>query len=188
MRKTLSWYCLNLKKFLPLLILLLVSFFSAGFQPFCGATKADQAGTVVYVFLMEDCPISQSYTPALKVLHQSYGFEFIGVFANASSTEETMQTFQKKYAIPFSLKLDADNKISQALGAQITPEVFALDKATEKILYQGRIDNTFFSLGSRRGVTTSHDLREALEAIKTGKPIAVAKTEAIGCLITPRKN
>ena len=169
--------------------MLLAGFF--GSQSISDASQTIQSGTVVYVFLMEDCPISQSYTPLLQQLHQNYaksGFEFIGVFANASSTEETMQAFQKKYALPFPLTLDADNKIFHSLGAQITPEVFVVNKASKKILYQGRIDDTYFGLGRRRGVTTSHDLREALEAIKAGRPVAVAKTAAIGCLITPRKN
>jgi peroxiredoxin len=131
---------------LPPLFLLLASFFSAGFQSFHSTTKPGQTGTVVYAFLMEDCPISQHYTLELKQLYQSYannGLEFIGVFANASSTEETIQAFQKKYALPFLLKLDADNKIFRALGAQISPEVFVVDKASNKILYQGRIDNAF---------------------------------------------
>jgi thiol-disulfide isomerase/thioredoxin len=139
---------------------------------------------------MEDCKICQSYTPTLKALHQNYakeGFEFIGVFPNASSSRESVLSFQKNYALPFPVKLDLGNKLSRALGARLTPEVFVVDNASEKILYQGRIDNAFFKLGQRRSVITTHELRDALEAIKSGKPIAVVKTEAVGCFITPRK-
>ncbi|MCI0693820.1 redoxin family protein [candidate division KSB1 bacterium] len=152
-----------------------------------GETKAD---FTVYIFLTEDCKICQSYTPALRELHQTYakdGFEFIGVFPNASSSQESMLSFQKTYALPFPAKLDIGNKISQSLGARLTPEVFVVDKASNKILYQGRIDNAFFKLGQRRSVITTHELQDALAAIKSGKPVAVAKTEAVGCFITPRK-
>jgi peroxiredoxin len=146
--------------------------------------------TVVYIFLTEDCKICQSYTLTLKKLYQNYsgaGFEFIGVFPNASSTAATLASFQKQFAIPFQVNLDHDNAISRALGARVTPEVFVVDKAANKVLYQGRIDNTFFSLGQRRSITTTHELSEALAAIQLGKPLTIAKTEAIGCIITPRK-
>lgn len=46
-------------------------------------TKIGCAGGVVYAFLAEDCPISQSYTLTLQELHRTYtktGFEFVGVF------------------------------------------------------------------------------------------------------------
>lgn len=144
----------------------------------------------VYVFLTEDCKICQSYTPTLKALHQTYapdGFEFIGIFPNASSSRESMLSFQKSYALPFPVKLDIGNKISRALGARLTPEVFVVDNASNRILYQGRIDNAFFKLGQRRSVITTHELQDALAALKRKQPVAVAKTEAVGCFVTPRK-
>ncbi len=154
---------------------------------FVGGPKAD---FIVYIFLMEDCKICQSYTPTLKELHQTFareGFDFIGVFPNASSSPESMLSFQKTYALPFPVKLDTGNKISRALGARLTPEVFVVDNASNKILYQGRIDNAFFKLGQKRRVITTHELQDALEALKRKQPVAVAKTEAVGCFITLRK-
>ncbi|MGH7453690.1 MAG: redoxin domain-containing protein [bacterium] len=152
-----------------------------------GGSKAD---FTVYIFLMEDCKICQSYTPTLKALYQTYapdGFDFIGVFPNASSRQESILSFQKTYALPFPVKLDIDNKISRVLGARLTPEVFVVDKASNKVLYRGRIDNAFFKLGQRRSVITTHELQDALAALKRKQPVAVAKTEAVGCFITPRK-
>jgi len=145
---------------------------------------------VVYIFLAEDCKICQSYTLTLKDLHREYsqhGFEFAGVFPNAASTPEALSAFQEKYSLPFQVKLDVNNQLSRALGAQITPEAIVVESASNKILYQGRIDNTFFALGQRRSITTTQELREALAAIKSGQKIKVTKTEAVGCLITPRK-
>jgi len=145
---------------------------------------------VVYIFLAEDCKICQSYTLTLKDLHREYsqhGFEFVGVFPNASSTPQTLSAFQKRYNLPFPVKLDVNNQISHAFGARITPEVVIVEKASNEILYQGRIDNTFFALGRRRSITTTQELREALAAIKARQKIKVTKTEAVGCLITPQK-
>ena len=172
---------------LALLILAFACLYNFDIRVSASGPKAD---FTVYIFLTEDCKICQSYTPTLKVLYQTYapeGFEFIGVFPNASSTQESMLSFQRNYALPFPVKLDNGNGISRSLGACVTPEVFVMDKVSGKVFYQGRIDNAFFKLGQRRGVITTHELQDALAAIKTGKPVAVAKTEAIGCFITPRK-
>jgi len=164
----------------------------AGFRlaPVISAPAPSRNPVVVYIFLAEDCKICQSYTLTLKDLHREYsraGFEFVGVFPNAASTPQTLSAFQEQYDLPFPVKLDVNNQLSRALGAQITPEAVVVESASNKILYQGRIDNTFFALGRRRSITTTQELREALAAVKSGQKIKVTKTEAIGCLITPRK-
>jgi hypothetical protein len=172
---------------LSLLIVALSGLTNLENKLFAGEPKA---AFTVYIFLMEDCRICQSYTLTLKELHQKYGrdgFDFIGVFPNASSSPESMLSFQKTYVLPFPVKLDIGNKISQSLGARFTPEVFVVDNASSKILYQGRIDNAFFKLGQKRSVVTTHELQDALSALKRKQPVAVTKTQAVGCFITPRK-
>ena len=49
--------------------------------------------------------------------------------------------------------------------------------------YRGRIDDTYFGYGKRRFAATHHDLRDALEAVLSGKPVHERTTEAIGCFI-----
>jgi peroxiredoxin len=188
-KKLLQAFCEAKGRILPLALVVFAFGILLNFDNKLSA-GGPKAVFTVYVFLMEDCKICQSYTLALKDLHQTYaqdGFEFIGVFPNASSSRESMLSFQKIYALPFPVKLDIGNKISRTLGARLTPEVFVVDNASNKILYQGRIDNAFFKLGQRRSVITTHELRDALAAIKSGKPVAVVKTEAVGCFITPQK-
>ncbi len=152
------------------------------------AAAPAKSGVAVYVFLAEDCVISQSATLALKSLHREFqgAIDFVGVFANASSTVETVAQFRKKYEMPFGLKLDDDNQLLRALGARVTPEVFAVEQASQKILYKGRIDDSFARVGQRRSVVTSHELQDALAAIVKGDTIAVKETQAIGCFITRR--
>ena len=43
-------------------------------------------------------------------------------------------------------------------------------------------------IGKPRRVITVHDLRDALDAVIAGKPVARPRTEAIGCYITPLKS
>ena len=67
----------------------------------------------VYVFLHESCVIRQYYTLPLRELHEEYANEsvqFIGLFPNFSSKPKQIETFKKKYQIPFELKTDYYHK------------------------------------------------------------------------------
>jgi peroxiredoxin len=143
----------------------------------------------VYVFLSETCPICESYTLTLKALYSRYSsksVKFIGVFPNHYSDEKGLSEFKKKYAIPFDLVLDKKNVLTKRLKASITPEVFVED-ADKKIIYSGRIDDSFYAIGKRRNVITSNDLELALEAIASGKAPVQCKTQAVGCIISSSK-
>jgi hypothetical protein len=50
-----------------------------------------------------------------------------------------------------------------------------------ELLYRGRIDDRYVDFGKRRPEPMTHDLREALEAILAGRPVARPRTEPIGC-------
>ncbi len=139
----------------------------------------------VYVFLREDCVISQNYTPTLNRLYEQYrsariGFQ--GVFPG--SRDAQVNAFREKYKIAFPLKTDHYLAVTKKMGATITPEVIIYNNACETVLYQGRIDDTYVRVGKRKSVATTSELADALSAIINNSPIAVRKTEAIGCLIT----
>ncbi len=145
--------------------------------------------TTVYVFLSENCPICQSYTLTLKQLDTKYKskhIRIIGVFPNYYSTQETIDEFKKKYAIPFDLVIDKKGELTKHFKASITPEVF-VESPAKKLLYSGRIDDSFYALGKRRQVITSTELADAIEEIVSGKPIKITKTQAVGCIITTSK-
>jgi peroxiredoxin len=172
------------------LALLATTLIALGIHRVLNGESALESSVTVYVFLAEDCPISQSATLELKSLFREYNsnrVEFTGVFANSASTEAGMAQFRQKYEIPFSLKFDAANRIMKSLGARVTPEVFVVQQASRRVLYKGRIDNSFARVGQRRQIVTAYELREALSAITGGRPVPVKETQAIGCFITPRQ-
>jgi peroxiredoxin len=139
----------------------------------------------VYVFLREDCVISQNYTSTLNRLYQIFSSQkigFIGLFP--STRDESIVAFRNKYHINIPLKSDYFQTITKELGATVTPEVIVYNEICNEILYQGRIDDTYFRVGKKRSVTTTAELEEALKAIVNGKTIAVRKTQPIGCLIS----
>mgnify|MGYP003484179877 CR=1 FL=1 len=78
----------------------------------------------------------------------------------------------------FPIIADSDRKVADLYGAQKTPEVYVLGpKGT--LLYRGRIDETHDDPKNVK----SPDLRNALEAILSGKPVPAAETKAFGCSI-----
>lgn len=164
-------------------IILLFSVLIIGLSGF--TQKSTPKETTVYVFLSESCPICQSYTLTLKKLYTKYSnknVKFIGVFPNYYADSDSVNTFKKKYSIPFDLILDKNGALTKRFGAKITPEVF-VENATHDVLYSGRIDDSFYALGKRRNVITSNDLDNVLDEITTHKNIKTSKTQAVGCII-----
>lgn len=146
-----------------------------------------QASYEVYVFMGEECIISQYYTLRLKQLWKEYASEsiqFKGLFPNPSSSSEKIKAFQDKYELPFPLSLDLQQEQMHRFGAKVTPEVVVFDKVKQQILYQGRIDNTYFRVGKRRAITTRTELDEVLQAIQADKIPTVENAPAVGCFIT----
>jgi cytochrome oxidase Cu insertion factor (SCO1/SenC/PrrC family) len=73
---------------------------------------------------------------------------------------------------------DPGNKVADAYDAQHTPTVYVID-AQGKVRYEGRIDENY---ENPKGVT-SPDLKNALDSLLAGKPIAKTTTKAFGCSI-----
>ncbi len=149
-------------------------------------TKASDSITV-YVFLLESCQICQNQTAELNEIHQKYaesGIEFLGIFPNNElSTQEGIDSFQTKYNLKFPFKFDPDQIIASQFQASITPEVVVVRNADQKILYRGKIDNSYERVGVRRSVITEFYLKDALNQILENKEISIPQTSPVGCFI-----
>jgi peroxiredoxin len=148
------------------------------------ALKANDSISV-YLFLLDDCIICQSYSPKLNTLYQNYGqdYKFIGLFPNFSSKPQKIKEFKEKYNIQFELKTDYWKTMVKKFGIEVTPEVIVYDERKDRILYKGRIDNEFAALGKRRKIVTTDELNEVLATLLSGDKRTFAFTEAVGCFI-----
>jgi peroxiredoxin len=147
--------------------------------------NAQEKDYTLYIFLLDNCKICQSYTLKMNELYDEYHemVEFIGVFPNIVSTQEKIDAYKEKYKVEYPLITDYDKALAKGLNATITPEVFLIDNNTEEVLYSGRIDDEFFRVGKRKQVVTSFELKDALEGLSKNEEISVKNTEAIGCFI-----
>lgn len=168
----------NFKKIITFMVLSLAICFA----------KAQADSITVYLFLSESCPICQSVTIELKKLYAEYnskGIGFVGLFPNATlSDEQTRKAFAKKYNLPFVLKEDKRQQLTQQYGATTTPQVFVVRNSDGVVLYSGKVDNSFEALGKKRQVTTEHYLQKALNDILSGRTPDPAQTAPVGCFIS----
>jgi len=155
---------------------------------FCSTLSIAQTDSLkVIVFLSETCPICKSTTPELRKLYTEFGskgVEFIGVFPSQTATNEnSRKAFAEKYNLPFKLIDDPQQSLTNRLNAEITPEVFVLNKKNNQLIYRGLIDNSYIRVGKRRSITTEFHLRKALEQFFAGNVDQIKSTEAVGCII-----
>ena len=137
----------------------------------------------VLIFYGQDCPISNSYAPEINRICASYtNFAFYIVQVDPDLTRATAKEHARQYALQAPVLLDPEHRLVKRLKATVTPEAVIVGKKSQ-ILYRGRIDDLYASLGKKRSAATQHDLREALDAISAGKPVKKKETKANGCLI-----
>ncbi len=139
----------------------------------------------VDLFLAADCPIANRYAPEIERLHLAYrerGVVFRLVFPDRDLDERTVRRHLAEYGLTAPFVIDRDRALVNRAKATITPEAVVFDPE-ERIVYRGRIDNRYASLGKRLAEATEFHLRDAIEAVLSGRRPAVAETDAVGCLI-----
>jgi thiol-disulfide isomerase/thioredoxin/mono/diheme cytochrome c family protein len=140
---------------------------------------------IVLVFTNASCPLVQRYWPTLRSLAESYGnkgVQFVAINAADEDSIVGMATQAVQYDVPFPAVRDAGGACARALGVRRTPEAVLLD-ADRRLRYRGRIDDQY-RLGGVRAAPTSHDLKDALDAVLAGQKVTRPETEVDGCPIT----
>ncbi len=141
----------------------------------------------VYVFLHDECVISQYYTPLLTEYYNQYHSKkigFIGYFPNFSTKPAQIKAFGEKYKLEFPLHQDYYKDWTRKLGITITPEVAVVDHRSERLLYRGRIDDSYVRVGKRKLNPQHADLKSIIESWLSGNPpLATIETQSIGCFI-----
>ena len=140
---------------------------------------AGKNGTVL-IFIAVQCPVSNAYNERMTQLAADYkarGINVIGINANVSEDAAAVKAHAQEHKLSFPILKDPGNKIADKLGASVTPEAYFLD-ANNKLLYHGRIDNA-----RNPAQLETSDLRNALDAALSGKPVEKTEARAFGCTI-----
>ncbi|MDZ4701709.1 MAG: redoxin domain-containing protein [Rhodothermales bacterium] len=153
------------------------------------------AEVLVMIFTCNHCPTAQAYEERMKQLvvdYQDRGVAVVAVspndpasvrldelgYTDLSDSFEEMQIRAADMAYNFPYLYDGETQeMSKAYGPVATPHVFVFDR--DRVLqYIGRIDDE-----ERIGKAKTHDLRDALEAMLAGRPVANATTKTFGCSV-----
>ncbi len=139
----------------------------------------------VLLFVATDCPNSNTYAPLLTRLYRDYGPRgvlFWSVYSDPADTAQKVRQHDADYSLPYPALLDPRQLLARHTGARSTPEAVILDP-DGKELYRGRVDDRFVAIGKTRYAPTESDLRDALEAVLAGRPVAHPVTKVLGCAI-----
>jgi thiol-disulfide isomerase/thioredoxin len=142
---------------------------------------------LVVAFTDIGCPLCQKYAPTLVKLEKEYAAKGVAfLFVNPISTDDidglkkavAGQGFAGRYVH------DKDRKLTAALGATSTTEVFVLD-AARTIVYRGAVDDQY-GLGYALDAPRATYLTTAIDDAIAGRQPVVAATTAPGSPLRSR--
>jgi thiol-disulfide isomerase/thioredoxin len=143
---------------------------------------------IVLFFVSPYCPTSNTFVKEMNQIANDYSdrvtFYFIHADPDLKLTDVLQHT--EMNAIKSAVLMDKEQVLAKRMQARITPETVVLGP-DDQVLYQGRINDLYLGPTKRQRQATTKDLRDALDAVLAGKPVAMPKTEAFGCKISGLK-
>lgn len=155
----------------------------------CGLALTGAPGAEIWFFLLEDCAVSRYYVPEIaRICEEGKG---AGMHCTVWLVNESLSDRQATEAATgmglarVEVRVDRGQEHVRRSGATVTPEA-AVYTADGRLAYRGRIDDTFFGWGRRRGAVTERNLRDAVKAALDGAVVAGPWPEPVGCYIEKR--
>lgn len=148
--------------------------------------KIEKGHTGALFFVTNDCPVSNYYAHEIRRICDDYVKRGVGcslVYTDATLTDEQAKKHAQDYGHGAYPKfVDRTHALVKATGAAITPTAVVI-RPDGSIAYRGRIDNSYAAIGVQRRVVTQHDLRDALDSVFAGRPVARPEEPPVGCYI-----
>lgn len=146
-----------------------------------------QAPALVVAFLSNHCPFVKHVQAGFVALAREYRSRGVAVVAIASNDIEShpedgpepMKREAARAGYDFPYLFDPTQAVAQSYRAACTPDFYVFD-AARKLAYRGQMD------GARPGndvPVTGADLRAALDALLSGRPVNSAQRPSLGCNI-----
>src|SRR5688572_28121555 len=151
--------------------------------------KSDKA--TVVMFLCNHCPYVVHVNEEIVRLANDYiqkGVAFVGISSNDAMQYPQdgpgeMKKHAEKLKYPFPYLYDESQNVARAFDAACTPDFYVFDEDL-KLAYRGRLDDSKPSNGKP---LTGKDLRDAIDALLAGQPVAEKQYPSGGCNIKWKK-
>lgn len=151
------------------------------------------AKVLAVLFTCNHCPTAQAYEERVNKLVADYrdkGVALVAISPNSpeavrldeqgyaivGDSLEDMKTHARVYGFTYPYLYDGETQeVSTAFGVVATPHLFLFDE-DRKLRYHGRIDDD-----EGGDNITSHDARNAIDALLAGEEVPVKETRVFGC-------
>ena len=148
---------------------------------------------LVVVFTCNHCPIAQMYERRIAQLATDYAGRGVSVVAiepndpqattidelDSSDIGDSLAEMKIRAAykhLSYAYLYDGETQsVTNAYGPQATPHAFVFD-SSRRLRYEGRIDNSY-----RLEQVTTHEVRDAIDALLAHREVAVQHTGVFGC-------
>src|SRR5215475_12893408 len=153
----------------------------------------DASAVLVVVFTCNHWPIAQMYEQRIGKLADDYkdrGVALVAIQPNdpkaitideldssdMSDSLEEMKVRAEYKHLTYPYLYDGETQsVTDAYGPQATPHAFVFDR-DRHLRYEGRMDNSY-----RSELVTTHEVRDAIDALLAHREVAVKHTGVFGC-------
>ncbi len=147
---------------------------------------ATRTGLLV-MFICRHCPYVVHVEQELARLGHDYRETNLGIIAVSSNDSKNypddappkLKEMAIRLGFTFPFCHDETQEVAKAYRAACTPEFYLFDR-DRRLAYHGQLDDS--RPGNNKSVT-GHDLRTAIQAVLSGKPIEGNQRPSIGCSI-----
>ncbi len=142
---------------------------------------------LLVIFICRHCPFVQRDKEGIIQLANDYLKKDVGIVAISANdpadlpqdAPDSLKEMAVMDGFPMPLLFDESQRVAKTYTAVATPDFFIFDK-NQKLAYRGQFDD------ARPGndiPVTGKDVRQALEAVLQGQPVASHQKPSIGCSI-----
>jgi peroxiredoxin len=146
---------------------------------------SDGTRATAVVFMCNHCPYVLAWLDRMIAAAKDYadqGVAFVGINANdavkyPADSFEGMQALAQERGLRFPYLRDETQEVARAYGAERTPEIFLFD-SDMRLQYHGAPDDNYDEAQAQVPY-----LRNALDAVLTGRTPEIDDTPPVGCTI-----
>lgn len=145
------------------------------------------ASALLVMFICRHCPFVKHVQHELAHLGIDYRARGVGIVAISANdvanhpddAPHHLRDMAVELGFTFPFCFDETQGVAKAYAAACTPDFFVFDKDRE-LVYRGQLDDSRPESGQP---VTGRDLRAALEAVLSGRPIGADQRPSLGCNI-----
>lgn len=142
---------------------------------------------LLVAFICNHCPYVKHIKPELVRLGNDLSAQGVAMVAISSNDSlaypddapAKMAEDKRRLGYPFPYLFDETQSVARAFNAACTPEFYLFD-ANRRLVYRGQLDD---SRPGNQVPVTGRDVRDAVTALLTGRPVSERQIPSIGCNI-----